>query len=88
MLRSVFDPLRQNECQELLDGLQERLLIVEDLHHRFIQYQTSFKKLLVEIGRRRQYKEAVEKFIEGIVLELRAMTEGQLYSSLSSRLLG
>jgi autophagy-related protein 17 len=65
----------ENECQELLDGLQERLLIVEDLHHRFIQYQTSFKKLLVEIGRRRQYKEAVDKFIEGIVLELRAMTE-------------
>ncbi|KAG2133664.1 autophagy-related protein 17 [Suillus bovinus] len=65
----------ENKCQELLDGLQERLLIVEDLHHRFIQYQTSFKKLLIEIGRRRQYKEAVEKVVEGMIMELRAMTE-------------
>lgn len=65
----------ENECQELLDGLQERLLIVEDLHHRFIQYQTSFKKLLVEIGRRRHYKEAVEKVVEGMILHLRVMTE-------------
>lgn len=87
MLRSASDPLKQNECQELLDGLQERLLIVEDLHHRFIQYQTSFKKLLVEIGRRRHYKEAVEKVVEGMILHLRVMTEGQLYSSLFGRLL-
>ncbi|KAG0705672.1 autophagy-related protein 17 [Suillus ampliporus] len=65
----------ENECQGLLDGLQQQLLVVEDLHHRFVQYQTSFKKLLVEIGRRRQYREAAEKIVEGMMSQLRAMTE-------------
>ncbi|KAJ8589021.1 hypothetical protein M405DRAFT_874122 [Rhizopogon salebrosus TDB-379] len=65
----------EDRCRELLDGLQQRLLVVEDLHHRFILYQASFNKLLVEIGRRRQYREAAEKIVDGMISQLRAMTE-------------
>ncbi|KAH7928076.1 hypothetical protein BV22DRAFT_1083684 [Leucogyrophana mollusca] len=65
----------EDECQEVLDGLQQRLLVIEDLHHRFVLYQSSFNKLLVEIARRRQYREAAEKIVEGMMTQLQAMTE-------------
>ncbi|KIJ67089.1 hypothetical protein HYDPIDRAFT_85859 [Hydnomerulius pinastri MD-312] len=63
------------DCEDLLEGLQQRLLVVEDLHHRFVLYQSSFNKLLIEIARRRQYREAAEKIVEGMMAQLEAMTE-------------
>ncbi|KAF9223883.1 hypothetical protein BS17DRAFT_754004 [Gyrodon lividus] len=65
----------ETDCQDFLEALQQRLLVVEDLHHRFVQYQSSFNKLLIEIARRRQYREAVEKIVEGMMTQLEAMTE-------------
>ncbi|KIK95290.1 hypothetical protein PAXRUDRAFT_827175 [Paxillus rubicundulus Ve08.2h10] len=65
----------ETDCEDLLEGLQQRLLVVEDLHHRFVQFQASFNKLLIEIARRRQYREAVEKIVEGMMAQLEAMTE-------------
>ncbi|EGN98873.1 hypothetical protein SERLA73DRAFT_168466 [Serpula lacrymans var. lacrymans S7.3] len=64
-----------DECRELLDGLQQQLLVIDDLYHRFVQYQGSFNKLLVEIARRRQYKEAAERIVEGMMRQLDALTE-------------
>ncbi|KAN0093237.1 Autophagy-related protein 17 [Tylopilus felleus] len=61
-------------CEDLLEALQQRLLVVEDLHHRFVQYQSSFNKLLSEIARRQQYREAAERVIEGMMVELDTMT--------------
>lgn len=49
---------------------------VEELCHRFTAYQTSFDQLLLEIARRRRYKEAAEKIIEGMMSQLSALTEG------------
>ncbi|KAH7884531.1 autophagy-related protein 17 [Phlebopus sp. FC_14] len=65
----------ESDFEDLLDGLQQRLLVIEDLHHRFMQYQSSFNKLLLEIARRRQYREAAEKIVEGMMAQLEAMTE-------------
>ncbi|KAF8841788.1 hypothetical protein BDN67DRAFT_966676 [Paxillus ammoniavirescens] len=65
----------ETDCEDLLEGLQQRLLVVEDLHHRFVQFQASFNKLLIEIARRRQYREAAEKIVEGMMAQLEAMTE-------------
>ncbi|KAF8557452.1 hypothetical protein OG21DRAFT_1407161 [Imleria badia] len=58
------------DCEDLLEALQQRLLVVEDLHHRFVQYQSSFNKLLIEIVRRRQYRESVDKIVGGMMAEL------------------
>ena len=73
----------QADCEDLLEALQQRLLVVEDLHHRFVQYQSSFNKLLIEIARRRQYREGMDKLIEGMMAQLDAMASGE---SLSHRL--
>lgn len=71
----------QADCDDLLEGLQQRLLVVEDLHHRFVQYQSSFHKLLIEIARRRQYREAAEKIVEGMMSQLDALFSGKSRSS-------
>ncbi|KAH7912803.1 autophagy protein Apg17-domain-containing protein [Hygrophoropsis aurantiaca] len=67
----------EEECQDILDGLQQRLLVVEDLHHRYVLYQSSFNKLLVEISRRRQYREEADQIVEGMMAKLQAMTEAE-----------
>ena len=51
--------------------------MVEDLHHRYVSFQSSFNKLLIEIARRRQYREAAEKIVDGMMAQLEAMTEGK-----------
>ncbi|KIM68433.1 hypothetical protein SCLCIDRAFT_1209247 [Scleroderma citrinum Foug A] len=65
----------EEDFEDLLDCLQQRLLVVEDLYHRYVSFQSSFNKLLVEIGRRRQYREAAEKIVDGMMAQLEAMTE-------------
>lgn len=65
----------EGDCEDVLEGLQQRLQVVEELHHRYVLYQSSFNKLLVEIARRRQYREAAEKIVDGMVGQLRAMAE-------------
>ncbi|CAK5268746.1 unnamed protein product [Mycena citricolor] len=63
------------ECEEKLAMLDQHLLTVEHLHDRYIAYQTTFNKLLIEIARRRQYREAAEKIVAGMNSQLGAMTE-------------
>lgn len=65
----------EEDFEDLLDCLQQRLLVVEDLYHRYVSFQSSFSKLLVEIGRRRQYREAAERIVDGMMAQLEAMTE-------------
>ncbi|KAH0832924.1 autophagy protein Apg17-domain-containing protein [Lanmaoa asiatica] len=69
-------------CEDLLEGLQQRLLVVEDLHHRFIQYQSSFFKLLIEIARRQQYRENAEKIVESMMVQLGDMSSSEQARSL------
>ncbi|KAJ7104240.1 autophagy-related protein 17 [Mycena belliarum] len=62
-------------CDEQLASLQQHLLTVEHLHERYVSYRTAYNKLLLEIARRRQYREAAENFVRGMMTSLAAMTE-------------
>ncbi|KZP33352.1 hypothetical protein FIBSPDRAFT_721504, partial [Athelia psychrophila] len=71
------------QCQESVEAdadehittLHQRLVTLEDLHQRFVAFQMSFDKLLVEMARRRQYREAAEKIVEGMMVQLETMAE-------------
>ncbi|KAJ7659941.1 autophagy-related protein 17 [Mycena rosella] len=65
----------EHACDEQLAGLQQHLLTVEHLHERFVSYRTAFNKLMLEIARRRQYREAAENIVRGMMSQLAAMTE-------------
>ncbi|KAJ7727313.1 autophagy-related protein 17 [Mycena maculata] len=65
----------EHECEEQLASLQQHLLTVEHLHERFVSYRTAFNKLMLEIARRRQYREAAENIVRGMMSQLAAMTE-------------
>ena len=52
-------------------------MTIEELYHRYTSYQYSYCKLVIELGRRRQYKEAAQKIVEGMMAQLDAMTEGK-----------
>jgi len=70
---------RQDEieavCQNRLIGLDQNLVVIEDLIRQFNAYQLSYSELLVEIARRRRYKEAAENIVSGMVARLEAMSE-------------
>ncbi|KAF5392168.1 hypothetical protein D9757_001415 [Collybiopsis confluens] len=65
----------ESECEDRFTGMQRHLLTVEDLQQRYISYQTAFLKLVLEISRRRLYKEAAENIVRGMMEQLTAMTE-------------
>ncbi|KAF8896239.1 autophagy-related protein 17 [Infundibulicybe gibba] len=65
----------ETKCEEDLDGLQQHLLTLEHLDSRFLSYQTSFSKLILEMARRRQYREAAENIVVGMMAQLEAMTK-------------
>ena len=56
--------------------LHERLGTIEELQTQFTEYQLSYNKLVVEMGRRLQYREAAENIVRGMIDQLDAMTEG------------
>ena len=56
--------------------LHERLTTIEELQTQFTEYQLSYNKLVVEVGRRSQYREAAENVVRGMIDQLAAMTEG------------
>ncbi|KAF7316900.1 Rab guanyl-nucleotide exchange factor [Mycena chlorophos] len=65
----------QNDCEDQLGQLQQHVDTLEHLHAHYVQYQTAFNKLLLEIARRRQYREAAENIVRGMMSQLAAMTE-------------
>lgn len=65
------------KCEEELNSLHEQILTIRDLHERYVCYQTAFNKLIVEIARRRHYKEAAENIVKGMMSQLTAMTDGE-----------
>ncbi|KAI0783551.1 autophagy protein Apg17-domain-containing protein [Abortiporus biennis] len=65
----------ENETSEHLTMLYVNLSAIEDLYERFKMFQYSYSKLLIEMARRRQYKEAAQKIVEGMMNQLEAMTE-------------
>ncbi|GLB40493.1 putative autophagy protein Apg17 [Lyophyllum shimeji] len=65
----------ETKCEEELSGLQSHLLTIEHLRNRYVSYQTAFNKLILELARRRQYREAAENIVRGMMAQLEAMTE-------------
>ncbi|KAK7033021.1 kinase activator, partial [Favolaschia claudopus] len=63
------------ECDERLASLQQHLVTVEGLHQHYVLYRTAFNKLMLEIARRGQYREAAENIVRGMMSQLAAMTE-------------
>lgn len=64
------------ECLDSLQGLEERLVTIAHLQQQYTAYQLAYNKLLLEMGRRRQYREAAENIVKGMINQLNAMTEG------------
>jgi len=67
------------DCGNRLIGLDQNLVVIEDLIRQFNAYQLSYSKLLVEIARRRQYKEVAENIVRGMMVRLEAMSEGVFF---------
>ncbi|KAJ7494648.1 autophagy-related protein 17 [Mycena galericulata] len=65
----------ENDCEDQLTSLRQHVLTVEHLHERFVSYRAAFNKLMLEIARRRQYREAAENIVRGMMSQLAAMTE-------------
>lgn len=66
----------QDDCTTRLHALNEHLVEIGSLCTTYTTYQMSFNKLLLEVARRRQYKEAAEHIVRGMMEQLHAMTEG------------
>jgi autophagy-related protein 17 len=50
---------------------------LEHLRNRYVSYQYAFNKLILELARRRQYREAAEGIVRNMMSQLEAMSEGQ-----------
>ena len=71
--------LTQEKAEASLDALYHHLLTLEHLHERYVAYRMAFNKLILEIGRRRQYREAAENIVKGMMKQLESMTEGNCF---------
>ncbi|KAI3998337.1 hypothetical protein K525DRAFT_282498 [Schizophyllum commune Loenen D] len=61
-----------------LARLHQRLEPLQQLHDQYCAYQASFNKLVLEIARRRHYREAAETVIRGMMEQLEAMTAEEM----------
>jgi autophagy-related protein 17 len=66
--------------EEDLSDLHLHLTTLEHLHEQYVAYRMAFNKLLLEIARRRQYKEAAENIVQGMMRQLESMSEGMVCS--------
>lgn len=65
------------ESEAQLLGLHDYLFNLENLQTRYTAYQFAYNKLLLEMGRRRQYQDAAERIVRGMITQLEALTEGE-----------
>ncbi|KAF8969245.1 autophagy protein Apg17-domain-containing protein [Flammula alnicola] len=63
------------QAEEELNALHHHLTTLEQLHEQYVAYRMAFNKLLLEIARRRQYREAAENIVRGMMRQLESMTE-------------
>lgn len=64
--------------------MQQHLASIEHLRIHYTEYQYSYCKLVEELARRKQYKEAATKIVQGMASQLTAMVEGEPQHSCSS----
>lgn len=60
--------------QEDINGLHQHLVLLEQLHDRYVLYQTAYNKLVLEMARRGQYRDAVDHIVRGMTKQLEEMT--------------
>jgi len=65
----------QAQVEEDLTTLHHHLTTLEHLNEQYVAYRMAFTKLLLEIARRRQYKEAAENIVQGMMRQLESMSE-------------
>ncbi|KIM39971.1 hypothetical protein M413DRAFT_446875 [Hebeloma cylindrosporum] len=65
----------QARVEEDLSDLHHHLTTLVHLNEQYISYRMAFNKLLLEIARRRQYKEAAENIVQGMMRHLESMSE-------------
>ncbi|EIN09795.1 hypothetical protein PUNSTDRAFT_101708 [Punctularia strigosozonata HHB-11173 SS5] len=58
-----------------ITNLHGHLVDLENLQLRYISYQFSYNKLLLELGRRRQYRDAAERIVNDMLAQLHVMAE-------------
>ncbi|CDO77390.1 hypothetical protein BN946_scf184835.g12 [Trametes cinnabarina] len=64
------------ESLEHLSHLHMQLSPLEELHHKYTSYQYAYNNLVLELARRRQYREAAQRVVANMVAELDTMVEG------------
>lgn len=67
------------DCNSRLGALHQNLVSIEDLIRQFNAYRLSYAKLLIEIARRRRYKEETENILRGMMTQLETMSEGMFF---------
>ncbi|KAG7089557.1 hypothetical protein E1B28_011229 [Marasmius oreades] len=65
----------ESQCEQRLTEFQVHLSTIEHLHERYVAYRLAFRKLVLEISRRRRYKEAAENIVQGMMSQLESMSE-------------
>ncbi|KAI0033079.1 autophagy protein Apg17-domain-containing protein [Vararia minispora EC-137] len=63
------------DFESRLEVLNQHLFILGDVSHQYTLYQHSYRKLLVEVARRRHYTEAADQIVRGTMSQLAAMAE-------------
>lgn len=64
-----------SSAQDHLATMEAYITVLEDLCTHYMEYRSSFDRLLIEIARRVQYREAAEKIVEGMGRQLDAMVD-------------
>ncbi|KAI0049771.1 hypothetical protein FA95DRAFT_1604088 [Auriscalpium vulgare] len=65
----------ETECAARLESLHDQLRAIDDVTVQYTSYKLAYHKLLVEMARRQQYKEAAEHIVRGMMAQLEAMAE-------------
>ncbi|KAI0714454.1 autophagy protein Apg17-domain-containing protein [Cerioporus squamosus] len=65
----------ENESIDHLSYLHAQLRPLEELHHKYTSYQYAYSKLILELARRKQYREAAQRIVATMTAQLDAMTE-------------
>lgn len=72
----MFDDYQQSEFEQHLASLQQHLTSIEHLYITYAAYEHSFNALVVELERRRRYRDAAEEIVRGMSRQLEAMRQG------------
>ena len=67
----------QTQFEDHLDALHEHLTTFRGLHNTYSAYQVSYNNLLIELERRRRFRDAANRIIQEMKNQLDAIREGK-----------